>query len=332
MQLPEIILDIGTNYYELAKAHKVPPIEAAKAMIRQAKLDCADAVKFQWYKAERLVRKDTPAYWGTDRTQFEVFKSQDKFGFDEYAELKAYCDQEGIEFMATAFDEDSLEQLNPLVKRHKIASCDITHPLLLEQVASYGKPVILSTGAATVDEINDAMLILGPVPVTLLHCVLQYPTPFESANLDRIRTLAKGYHRTTNIGYSDHCCYNEHVLLVAWLLGARVIEKHFTLTHDLKGNDHEHAIDPLELSCWRATMIYLLDVMNDESSQTEARRLARRGVYLSQDVRRGDVMSIMHVDFLRPQNDGMSPMQFHYRVKDGELYRSDFKKGDQVLG
>lgn len=332
MQLPEIILEIGTNYYEIAELEGITPLDAARKMIFKAKQCEAVAVKFQWYKAEKLVRPDAPAYWQSKDTQFEVFKRQDAFGLAEYRELKAYCDEIGIEFLCTAFDEQTLEQLNPLVKRHKTASADITHGPLLEQLASYGKPVILSTGAATEDEIDDALRFFrNRASVTLLHCVLDYPCEKYHANLVRITNLAKRY-RIHQVGYSDHCMFDGSLLLTAWLLGASLIEKHFTLTHKAKGNDHEHAGSVTEIIEFQKLITAICGAIDGWSEPTIPRALARRGVYLARDVKQGECMALCDVEFLRPQNKGIGPMEFYRRVKNDQAYESDMKQGEQIHG
>ena len=155
--------------------------------------------KFQYYDAEKLACEDSPSYWDTNqektRSQRELFKKYDKFKLKDYIYLADECKKNNIEFMVTAFDEESLEKINPYVKRHKIASADITNIPLLRKVASYNKPIILSTGAATNQEIEIALVELNSNKndITLLHCVLLYPTPDENSQLGIIDILKSNF-------------------------------------------------------------------------------------------------------------------------------------------
>lgn len=350
---PELIFDIGTNYYEVAEAMDMTAFGAAKYMVHQAARAGATAVKFQWYKAERLTRKDAPAYWDTKETQFEVFKRQDLFGLEEYTKLKEYCHHQNIEFMATAFDEKSLTELDPLVKRHKIASCEITNYPFLSLFSKCVKPIILSVGAATGSEIMDALEILGRgawKDTTLMHCVLEYPTPSHRAGLQRIADYGDGIglgfamrkcHRYgdngyTKVGYSDHCIFDKEILLTAWLLGATVIEKHFTVDIEHKGrpqgNDHEHAMDVRQAHDFWDMVFRIQDAFDRLGTQDRARKLARRGVYLTRNIRKGRRMRWDDVECLRPQGDGITPIKFDMLIKKKSKYQQSMKKGDQIHG
>ena len=152
-------------------------------------------VKFQYYDAEKLACENSPSYWDTNKektkSQRDLFKKYDKFALKDYIYLADECKKNNIEFMVTAFDEESLEKVNPYVKRHKIASADITNIPLLRKVASFDKPIILSTGAANENEIEIALKELNEKnnDITLLHCVLLYPTPDENSQLGIIDIL-----------------------------------------------------------------------------------------------------------------------------------------------
>ena len=342
MQLPEIIAEIGVNYFEIASRFSLELVDAAKMMVAEAKAAGATAVKFQIYKAEKLAAHDSPAYWDLNEestgSQRELFSRYDKLPVEQYKVISDYCSEISVEFMATAFDMESASRINPLVKRHKIASADITNIELLSHVGSFGKPVILSTGASTRGEIATALDILqqaGTSDITLMHCVLNYPTLPEKANLWRIGALKREFPELP-VGYSDHTRFNRDILYSAWLLGAEVIEKHFTLDKSLKGNDHYHAATPDDIKELVAHLRSLNTAVGDETAQLFdaseeiSRKNARRGVYLARDVCSGDPMKAEDVIFLRPQSDGITPIEWSERLSRQERYLSDVKSGQLI--
>ena len=199
---PFLIAEIGVNHEN--------NMQIAKKMIDEAKKAGADAVKFQTYKAEKLAVKDSPAYW--DRTkektdsQYQLFKKYDKFGEKEFILLADYCKERDIIFLSTPFDFSAAEFLDKLVPFFKVASSDITNIPFIRYIACKKKPIILSTGAATVAEIDEAVNTIkekGNKKIALLHCILDYPTQFQNANLNMIKHL-KNVYPDLVIGYSDH--------------------------------------------------------------------------------------------------------------------------------
>lgn len=246
-----LIAEIGVNYYDIALRDKITPMQAAKKMITEAKKAGVHAVKFQSYKAETLAMKTSPAYWDlkeeSTKSQFELFKKFDSFGEKEYVELAGYAESKGVEFLSTPFDLSSADYLDALMNCYKISSSDLNNHGFIKYIAKKNKPVILSVGASNVDEIDRSVDIIkqyNDKTIALLHCVLEYPTPYEHANLSKINTLKTRYPECI-IGYSDHTKPNSSydVLRQAYCYGARIIEKHFTLDKSLKGNDHYHAMD-----------------------------------------------------------------------------------------
>lgn len=341
-KLPEFIVEIGVNYFDIAAKESLPLVEAAKLMVLKAKEAGADAVKFQSYKAEKLAAKDSPAYWDTTeeptRSQRELFSKFDKLGIDDYKNISDYCRHIGVEFMSTPFDTGNALNIDKLVWRHKIASADITNYELLSLIGSFKKPVLLSTGASTKEEINTAVNVLkqsGAAEITLLHCVLNYPTPITKANLWKITSL-KSEFPELGIGYSDHTKFNKDILLTAWILGAEVIEKHFTLDKTLRGNDHYHAASPDDvrelLSCFRTMQGVIGDELLNwyDPSEEQSRRFARRGVYLVRDVAKEEPLTPDDAEFLRPQDDGITPMEWIKRVAKQEKYQKNMKKGERI--
>lgn len=249
---PYLIAEIGVNHGG--------DLNRAKSLIKLAHQAGAHAAKFQTYKADKLASKETaPAYWDTNeeptKTQHELFSKYDGFGKKEYEELADYCNQLGIDFLSTPFDLEAVDQLDPLMPVIKIASADLTNIPLLRKIASKQKPVLLSVGASTHEEIERSVEILlnsGASSLTLLHCVLNYPTPKEHAQLAQIPILIEKFGDKVSIGYSDHVKPNDDGTMpaveTAVLAGARVIEKHFTDDKTAKGNDHYHAMDSEDLS------------------------------------------------------------------------------------
>jgi len=340
--LPEIIAEIGMNYYDIANQMDVDPVQAAKEMVKAAKDAGVGVVKFQTYKAEKLAAENSPAYWDLSEeptaSQRELFSKYDKLSYRDFSDIAEYCTDIGVEFMSTPFDAESAIAINRFVKRHKIASADITNIELLSLIGSFGKSVILSVGASTKSEIQNAITILrksGAADITLLHCVLDYPTPIEKSNLWKIPAL-KNTFDGIKVGYSDHTKYNFDVLAAAWLLGAEIIEKHFTLDNTLKGNDHYHAATPDDMKellfLFEKTKIIIGEEIEDwyDPSEETARKYARRGVYLKKDVKAGEFLKLEDVEFLRPQDTGISPVEWYDLIERKGKYSMDYHKGQQI--
>ena len=310
---PYIIAEIGVNYYEIAEKYSIDLIEAAKLMIREAKNAGANAVKFQIYKAERLASTYASAYWDTNANpitnQYKLFKKYDKLDLDDYRELAKYARSLGIDFLATPFDEESAAFVAEVSPAIKVASADITNIPFLKFIAQFNKPIILSTGASNIAEIYEAVTTInneGNEQVALLHCILEYPTPYEDANLNMIRYL-KAVFPDKIIGYSDHTIPDENmiVLTTAVLLGARIIEKHFTLDKTLKGNDHFHSMDPHDLRKF-VNNIRLLEkvlgryVKEPIEGEQKARLYARRSIVAKKDLQPGEVITLEKIAIKRP--------------------------------
>ena len=209
--------------------------------------------------------------------------------------------------------------------RHKIASADITNYQLIEFIAKTKKPILLSTGAATIEEIGQAVDLIQKFnsDITLMHCVLRYPTQIEFAALDRITILRQQF-PTLSIGYSDHTAPSDFPLvqLTAWLLGARVIEKHFTLDKNLPGNDHYHAFDPIDLEKFLtlAKQVVVSRNFNEVdyiSSQISAREQARRGIYFKRNIQAGSKVTNEDLISLRPV--GQVPSNLFFEIVGSKL-------------
>ena len=225
----------------------------ARKMIDRAADAGVDAIKFQTYKAEKLVTGDAMAFWGSEKlSQLEYYKRLDRFGRKEYEELFKYAEDKGIIAFSSPFDAESAEMLAEIgMPVFKIASCDIPDLRHLRHIVSFGKPIILSTGASTIEEIDRAIEVIfeqSNYQLMLLACTLSYPTRNEDANLLRIRTLQERYPGMI-IGLSDHTEPDAHMVIpsVGVALGARIIEKHYTLDRTMTGSGHFFAVDPDDL-------------------------------------------------------------------------------------
>ncbi len=226
-------------------------------LIEEAARNGADAIKFQTFKANKLVTKNSPQWWIPEeqrmgKKQIDLYSTQDKFGYDEYKKMSDYCDKLGIIFFSTPFDEESVDLLEKLnVPVYKIASTDLTNLPFLEYVARKNKPIILSVGMGNMDEIKEAVetiLSTGNDQIILLHCIVEYPTPMEHANLNFIKKLQREF-PDFPIGFSDHTL-GAVAPVVAASLGAKVLEKHFTTDKTIRGAPDHYllAIDPKDLS------------------------------------------------------------------------------------
>lgn len=306
---PYIIAEAGVNHEG--------SMDTAKRLIDEAKEGGADAIKFQTYKAETIASKDSPAYWDTTKepteSQFKLFKKHDKFWKKEFAELKKYCDKVDIEFMSTPFDVVAADFLNDLMEVFKISSSDITNKPFIEYICKYNKPVILSTGASYLHEIEEAVYWVEnkDVQLALLHCVLNYPTDYENAQLGMIRGLKKKF-PDHMIGYSDHTMPKEmKVLEAATLLGSVIIEKHFTHDKTLPGNDHYHAMDVTDLKKFNKGLSEILTMVGDEKvdalpSEGISRKNARRSLVAKRDIPEGKRIEYEDLTWKRPAS-GISP-------------------------
>lgn len=333
-----IVAELGVNYYDIAKKENLSNMEAAKLMVDSAKKGGADAVKFQSYKAETLVSKNAPAYWDLEEepttSQFELFKKFDKFGEEEYKELSIYCATNDIIFMSTPFDFNAVDYLYDLMPIYKISSSDLTNLPFIEYIAKKEKPIFLSTGAATIEEIDDAIntiISTGNKDICLMHCILDYPTNYQDVNLNMIKFLKNTYPEYL-IGYSDHSKPDDDMLIltVAYIYGAKIIEKHFTLDKTLTGNDHYHAMDPKDLKKLRYNIKFVQKIggqihKKPLNCEQESRKQARRSIVAKEIISKGDVITREKLTFKRP-GTGISPSKLDLIL--GSIALEDIKEDD----
>ncbi|MGB5820714.1 MAG: N-acetylneuraminate synthase family protein [Saonia sp.] len=308
---PYVIAEAGVNHEG--------SMDLAKRLIEEAKLGGAQSIKFQTYKANTIASKNSPSYWDTNKeatkSQFELFKKYDKFWKSEYEKLKIHCDDIGIEFMSTPFDVASAKFLNDLMDVFKISSSDITNLPFIEYMCSFGKPIILSTGASYVWEIQQALETINKynVPVCLMHCILNYPTEDNNANLGMIVDLMNKFPNTIP-GYSDHTLPKDmEALKIANLLGAVVLEKHFTHDKSLPGNDHYHAMDKEDLKLFFDKMDEVYGLIGSQPKvplKTEeiSRNNARRSLVTAKGLKMDEVITAKHLTWKRPAH-GISPKE-----------------------
>lgn len=319
MKKPYVMAEMGVNFYDTAKVLGITPLEAAKLYIDEAASAGIDCAKFQSYKAGTIAAKNSPAYWDTDkeptRTQYELFCKYDQFGEKEYSELCHYTHEKGMDFTSTPFDYASADYLEPLVDFYKISSSDLSNLPFIRYIGAKGKPVYLSTGAAYLSEVDEAVRALkqaGCKDIVLMHCVLSYPTKPEHANLRTIETLKKTF-PDVRLGFSDHVAPDACMmtLAAAYLLGAEVIEKHFTLDKKLAGNDHYHAGDPDDFRKAAANFRWINRVLGMAEKtvldcEKIPRREARRSLVTARDIEEGETITEEDLIAKRP-GTGISP-------------------------
>jgi N-acetylneuraminate synthase len=294
--------------------------QMSRTLIRIAVDAGADAVKFQTFRARDTYAKDAGpsdylAELGIDRSINAIFEDLE-MPYEMIGELAEYCREQGIEFMSTPFSVSDAEAVDPHVARHKVASYEINHVRLLRALAATGKPLIVSTGAASEEDIAFGVETLrdaGARDLTLLQCTARYPAPLESLNLRVIPWLSERF--GVAAGLSDHSRDPIVGPTAAVALGARVVEKHFTVDNRLPGPDHAFAIEPEELVAMvrsvRATEQVLGDDMKSiQSHEAELRRFAVRAIQAVTDIAVGEpLVEGLNIDVLRPgrRAAGMHP-------------------------
>ena len=319
MKTPYLIAEMGVNFYDTAKTMEISPLEAALLYIDKAAEVGVDCAKFQSYKANTIVSKNSPAYWDTTKeptkTQYELFRKHDGFGENEYQKLCDYTHSKGMDFVSTPFDYASADYLYDMVDFYKISSSDLSNLPFIRYIGRKAKPVYLSVGAAYLSEIDEAVRTLkeaGCEKIVLLHCVLSYPTNPDDANLKVINTLKRNF-PDLHIGFSDHVAPDDTMmtLATAYLLGAEVIEKHFTLDKTLPGNDHYHAGDPGDFKKAIQNFNWISRILGSDKKtvldcEMVPRREARRSLVLTRNMATGEKITEKDIMAKRP-GTGISP-------------------------
>lgn len=309
--------------------------EKAKQLVKVAAKAGADFVKFQTFKADKIVSKEAKkADYQTrnindgDDSQYNMLKKlemSEQWHFD----LIEYAQKLGIQFLSTGFDEESIDFLDSLKPAlYKIPSGEITNKPYIEHIASKKKPIVLSTGMATIDEIKDAVETIEQFglkrkDITVLHCNTEYPTPMEDVNLKAMLHIHKEL--GVDIGYSDHTLGIE-VPIAAVALGAKVIEKHFTLDRNLPGPDHKASLEPDELVAMVKAIrniemaISGNGIKAPSKSEMPNKAIARKSVHTLNSLEKGHILREADLIMRRP-GDGISPMDIDQIV--GKKLKSD---------
>jgi len=307
----------------------------AKRLIEEAKECGADAVKFQSFTSEGLLSEDVKLEHVEGGSLKKFFDSV-ALSKQDHALLMDHCDKVGIEFMSTPFSFEAADMLDELgVKRFKIASCDINNIPFLEYVAKKGKPMIVSTGTASADEIEEAYNVISehirPINLTFLHCVANYPTKLENANLLRMKEIEMHEMIDCLIGFSDHT-QGIAASTAAVALGANVIERHFTLDRAMNGPDHNLSSDPIE---FKRLVNMIRDVekclIHDNGevakSEKEITPLIRRSIVAARDIGVGEVISAEEITYKRP-GTGLPPGMYVEVI--GKQANREIKENEQI--
>ena len=301
-----IIAEIGVNHNG--------SVDLAKKMIKSAS-DCGvDAVKFQTFKSENLVTKtaekaDYQQKNTSEDSQYEMLKKLE-LSFDDFKELKDYASEQDVLFLSSPFDQDSVDLLEDLdVLAYKLGSGELTNFELIDYVQKTGKPIIFSTGMATLDEIKETHdFIKDKGNAIFLHCITGYPTCYEEANLNFIKTLQKEL--DVPIGFSDHSPGIE-LPIAAVALGACVVEKHFTTDKTLEGPDHKASLNPDEFKSMVDAIRNVEVAMGDgirkfSQNELEIKKIARKSIVLNKNISKGTIIKKEMLVIKRP-GTGISP-------------------------
>ena len=315
-------------------------IEIAKKLIDVASESGADAVKFQTFKAEKLVSKNAQKAdyqketTDTTESQFDMIKKLE-LDVDTHKKLIAYCKTKNIMFLSTPFDHDSIELLNDLgLEIFKIPSGEITNLPYLRHIGKLNKKVILSTGMADIGEIEDALDVLivagtKKENITVLHANTMYPTPMEDVNLKAMQTIGNTFE--CKYGYSDHTLGIE-VDIAAVAMGASCIEKHFTLDKTMEGPDHKASLEPDELKAMVKAIRNIelalgSSIKKPSKSELPNMRVARKSIVAKTTIKKGDTLSEENITIKRPGN-GINPMRWDEIV--GTVASKDYKEDELV--
>ena len=312
--------------------------DTALRLVDAAKHAGVDCVKFQTFVSEELISKraEKAEYQkkttGADESQYEMLKKLE-LSFDQFRELKKYCDETGIMFLSTPFDIPSVHFLQELdIAFWKIPSGEITNFPYLVEIAKTHKDVVMSTGMSEMEEIAAAIKVLrenGAGRISLLHCNTEYPTPFEDVNLRAMDTLRDAF--GVPVGYSDHSL-GISVPIAAAARGAQIIEKHFTLDKNMVGPDHKASLEPQEL-CDMVSAIRNIEKAlgsaekKPSASEKKNMAVARKSIVARTAIRAGEILTEQKLAVKRP-GSGISPMRWNEIV--GTIARKDYIEDELI--
>lgn len=314
-------------------------MEIAKQLIDAAAMAGVDYVKFQTFKAEKLVTKEAKQAEyqqrnAMDDSQYAMLKKLE-LSEAQHEELIAYCKEKGVKFLSTAFDMESVEYLHSLhLGLWKIPSGEITNYPYLKKIAQYGEPVIMSTGMCEMEDVRNAVEVLckhglKKEQITVLHCNTEYPTPMQDVNLKAMQEIKNAIE--VKVGYSDHTQGIE-VPIAAVALGAVVIEKHFTLDRTLPGPDHKASLEPNELKAMVDAIRNIEQALGDgvkhvSESERKNMAIARKSIVAARYIKQGEVFSEDNLCVKRPGN-GISPMRWEDVI--GTCAKRDFNADELI--
>lgn len=314
-------------------------LSLAKKLCIAAKKAGADVVKFQTWKTEKVVTRTTglASYQAeninnTENSQFSMLKTLE-LDYKAFSELKEFCDNLGIQFLSTPDEEESLDFLVSLhLPVLKIGSGEILNIPYLQKVGSKGIPIILSTGMATLGDVDRAYRALtqsGAPSVSLLHCTTNYPCPWNEVNLMAIKTLKEAF--KCKVGYSDHTLGTE-VPVAAVALGATIIEKHFTLDNNMNGPDHKASLNPSDFERMvtqiRHTEIALGNgIKLPNESEVEIANVVQKHIVASKKIKKGEVLDSSNMTVKR-SNGGMTPL--YWNILLGSRAVRDFNMDEPI--
>lgn len=313
-------------------------IEIAKKLIQEAKKAGADIVKFQTAKLDALVSRQAEMAdyqkdnMGVEKTQKEMLDSL-LLSYEAFEDLSQYCEEIGIEFLSTPFDIESIHFLDKLgCSIWKIPSGEITNYPYLVEIAKTHKPIILSTGMSTLEEVRACYKLLeenGAGEIILLHCTTMYPTEFADVNLYAMNALQNEF--GGKVGYSDHSRGVE-VPIAAVAMGACVIEKHFTLDKNMEGPDHKASIEPDELKQMVEMIRNVEKALGDGvkkpvKAEMSNIKVARKSIVAARDIKMGEILTEENITTKRPGN-GVNPMRWQEVL--GSRAMKDFKEDELI--
>jgi N,N'-diacetyllegionaminate synthase len=331
-----VIAEAGSNWK--AKNFDLS-LKRAKKLISVAAVNGADAIKFQTFNHELVYVKNAgkSKYLkkkGVKKTINEIFK-ENSMPYEMLPHLSKFCKQKNIIFMSTPFSVQDAKKINPYVKIHKVASYEINHIKLLEYLSTTKKPIILSTAASTYNEINFAIKKLKNNKIILLQCTAKYPAPIESMNLQVIPNLRKKYGFV--VGLSDHSLDPIIAPINAVALGAKVIEKHFTLNKSFSGPDHSFALNPSELKNMIIAIRKSEIVMGNKEKrilkeEEELRKFATRSIQAIKKIKKDEILKIgINIDVLRPGNQSRGMEARFLNKINGKKSKRSYNIGQGIL-
>ncbi len=313
-------------------------LELAFQLVDKAAQAGADCVKFQTFVTEEVISKraEKAEYQkestGADESQYEMVKKLE-LTFDNFRQLQQYAKEKGLMFLSTPFDIPSVDFLNSIdIPCFKIPSGEITNLPYLIRIAQTGRDIILSTGMAEIEEIEAAVKALrenGAGEISLLHCNTEYPTPMEDVNLRAMLTLKEKF--SVRVGYSDHTKGIE-VPIAAAAMGAEIIEKHFTLDHNMEGPDHKASLEPDELKAMVEGIRNIEKALGNgikTASRSEKKNMdiARKSIVARRKIAKGETLTEDNLAVKRPGN-GISPMKW-YEILGTKAVR-DFEEDEMI--